>query len=155
MKAVQSGFTLIELMIVVAIIAILAAIAIPTYQNYVIRTQVARAMTESGNIRAGVEYCIYNGRFAVGSGADECEPDATGSDILSGPSQTGATLPDHTGVPQVAITNHDVTITATLGNHVNARVKDHTVTWTRSAEGTWSCKTDVDDAYAPAGCPHG
>jgi type IV pilus assembly protein PilA len=63
-KQTQSGFTLIELMIVVAIIGILAAIAIPAYQNYTIRAQVTEGMSLAGGVQTGIdEYFADNGTF--------------------------------------------------------------------------------------------
>ena len=62
MKKVQQGFTLIELMIVVAIIGILAAIAIPAYQDYTIRAQVSEGLNLSGGAKAAVtEYFMDRG----------------------------------------------------------------------------------------------
>lgn len=60
----QQGFTLIELMIVVAIIGILAAIAIPAYSDYTIRAQVSEGITLAGGAKAAVsEYSMDRGRF--------------------------------------------------------------------------------------------
>ncbi|MBS0382048.1 MAG: pilin [Proteobacteria bacterium] len=64
MKSMQKGFTLIELMIVVAIIAILAAIAIPAYQDYLIRSQVTEGMTLMDGAKiAGTEYYANKGTW--------------------------------------------------------------------------------------------
>ncbi len=64
MKTMQKGFTLIELMIVVAIIAILAAIAIPAYQDYVIRSQVSEGMSLLDGAKTAVaEYYTNNGTW--------------------------------------------------------------------------------------------
>jgi type IV pilus assembly protein PilA len=67
MKSVQKGFTLIELMIVVAIIGILAAIAIPAYQNYTIRAQVTEGLNLADGWKTSLsEFYAQNGAFPAG-----------------------------------------------------------------------------------------
>jgi type IV pilus assembly protein PilA len=66
----QKGFTLIELMIVIAIIGILAAIAIPAYQNYTIRSQVTEGLSISDNYKTAIaEYYQNNGAWPTGVAA--------------------------------------------------------------------------------------
>lgn len=156
MKSMQKGFTLIELMIVVAIIAILAAIAIPQYQTYVIRSQVTRAMGESGDLKVVVEDCLNNGETTIGTATGNCNPTATGSDILTGAVQGGETVATGQGVPVIStLTTLPVKITATLGNHANSTITGGTVVWSRDTNGNWTCHTDgthITAKYSPASC---
>jgi type IV pilus assembly protein PilA len=61
MKSVQKGFTLIELMIVVAIIGILAAIAMPAYQNYTLKAKFSEVVQSTAAIKTGIELCVQDG----------------------------------------------------------------------------------------------
>jgi len=157
MKAqMQKGFTLIELMIVVAIIGILAAIAIPQYQTYVAKSQVSRAVSESGALKTAAETCLLDGVVLAA-----CDLGATGSTILTGASTgglngTNGVTSGKTGVPVVVLATSataNSTITATLGNSAAVALGAKTVVWTRNPTGTWTCASTADAKYNSPGCP--
>jgi type IV pilus assembly protein PilA len=108
MKTVQKGFTLIELMIVVAIIGILAAIAIPAYQDYTIRAQVTEGLNLAGAAKAAVAESFSN------TGIAPANRTAAGMT---------ATATDTNGkyVASVAITNGRIDVT--YGNQANAALQ--------------------------------
>lgn len=138
----QKGFTLIELMIVVAIIGILAAIAIPQYQNYIAKSQVSRVMSEVGSMRTAAETCLNEGKTAA-----TCDFGWTNSNLLGAGTelQTGLTA-------TFGGQGESSTLSATFGDSAATAITDKNLTWTRDGNGAWACSTDVDDKYQPAGC---
>ena len=114
MKSVQKGFTLIELMIVIAIIGILAAIAIPAYQNYTIRAQVSEGLSLAGGIETAFDECYANKGSAGGTAC------ATLTDLGIDSSITG------TYVSTMGYS--DGLITVTYGTNANSNVSNKTIT---------------------------
>ncbi len=141
MSRIQKGFTLIELMIVVAIIGILASIALPAYQSYTIRAQIAEGLQLTGPVMSGVvEYFNDNGAYPVDNGdaALEADTEYTGN-YVSGISVSGAV------------------ISVRYGNAANAAISGETVTLTAvDAEGSlsWDCASGgvILDVYLPSNC---
>jgi type IV pilus assembly protein PilA len=115
MKATQKGFTLIELMIVVAIIGILAAIAIPAYQTYTIRAQVSEGASLASGLETAFAENYANTGMAAGAGGN--------ADVGILKAITG------TYVSSVALTNPGQ-ITVTYGAGANAKILNATMTYT-------------------------
>lgn len=150
----QKGFTLIELMIVIAIIGILAAIAIPQYQNYIARSQVNRVMGELSSVKTAIETCVLDGKTAA-----DCNIGWTKSNLLaaSGAGDANNSTAAATGQSGLTITypTQDAagTIVGKFGQNAAQKIHNKTLTWTRTTEGSWSCATNVDAKFAPTGCP--
>ena len=159
MNTTQKGFTLIELMIVVAIIGILAAIAIPQYQNYIAKSQVSRVMGETGGYKTAVEDCANAGKVtgatSDGQTCNAGDLGLTGSNLMGAGVQVVNT---DKGVASPIIdiaADGSATIQGTFGNNAAANLKNGTpklLHWNRSIGGTWTCITDADSKYVPAGC---
>jgi type IV pilus assembly protein PilA len=143
----QQGFTLIELMIVVAIIGILAAIAIPAYQDYTIRAQVSEGLNLAAGAKAAItEYYQNTGNLPstnVGAGIS-AEGDISGNYV----SAVRVGLP---GAGQIQVTYN--------GPRVNALIAGDTIVLsptTNTGSVEWACSSDgavpLDPKYLPSTC---
>lgn len=138
MKKTQ-GFTLIELMIVVAIIAILAAIALPAYQDYTIRAQVSECPTLAAGAKTAVtEYFQNRGTWPT----DNAEAGMAAANTITG-----------NYVTDVTVASQD--ITCTFGNDANTTIAGETLTLTAASAGgsvTFTCAGSMDPRYLPSSC---
>jgi type IV pilus assembly protein PilA len=138
MKSVQKGFTLIELMIVVAIIGILAAIAIPAYQDYTIRAQVSEGSSLIGGIETAFDEYYAN----------------TGSATAITANSTLGITSTIAGTYVKSVTTVANAITVKYGTNANAKIQSGTVVWTAYASPngdiTWLCNNGTATAAAIA-----
>lgn len=140
MKNEMHGFTLIELMIVVAIIGILASIAIPAYQDYTIRAQVSEGLSLSNSAKTTIsEYYVDQGAWPADNATAGLEAAAN----IKG-----------RYVTSVAIAGNVITIT--YGNNAHAAIDTKSVTLTVSDDGgslNWNCgSATIATKHLPAAC---
>ena len=133
-RQVQAGFTLIELMIVVAIIGILAAVALPAYQDYTIKAKVGNALSSVATLKTAVALCGQENGGSVAS----CITGSNGIPVFNRTKE----------VASAAVTANGV-ITATLGTGIGTSVDGLTIIWTPAVgetNTTWVTTTTVTHA---------
>jgi type IV pilus assembly protein PilA len=139
----QKGFTLIELMIVIAIIGILAAIAIPAYQDYVAKSKATAAYADIAGGKAGYEFAVVEGVETLEAGFRA----KSGLASSTGHCSTIAIAP-----PPAVGGGSGAVITCTIRNPGRLGTAP-TIALHRSAAGQYTCVTEgIEEKHRPSGC---
>jgi len=137
----EQGFTLIELMIVVAIIAILAAIALPAYQDYVARSQVSEGMSLASGVKTAV--AEYYANYAAWPGSNTAAGVAGNASII-GKYVSGTLV---TGAGQIEVSFNT--------SAASTKIKSSKLTLTPTDRGgsiEWACAGTLASKYRPSSC---
>jgi len=140
----QKGFTLIELMIVVAIIGILAAIAIPQYQNYIARAQISESVSLLGAAKTPIaEFVASNGAFPATTDLDELGITDDDNGLIAKAGSIASIATNDTGATAGVVTGTLYAVLAAAD--LNAAFTGKTIALVyNSASGAWACGTTVD-----------
>lgn len=147
----QKGFTLIELMIVIAIIGILAAIAIPAYQNYIARAQVTEAMTLASGLKGTVAE-VYS---QDGSCPSNIKDSKTANGIAAPTDIAGKYVQSVTTAGTGSATGGCIITAKMASSGVSTDITNKELILTMTNAGgsnTWACTTDMDQKYVPKSC---
>jgi type IV pilus assembly protein PilA len=154
----QKGFTLIELMIVVAIIGILAAVAIPAYQDYTARAQAAEAPSLLGGLKTPILDIAGTSGLATACSTAAAGTDSDGDPVPAGAlnASNGYTLSGQyvDGITAAVTDTTSCMLTATFKTDgVNDKISGKKVAFTYTvSSGQWDCTSDLDDSIRPSTC---